>query len=52
VEGLEEFKIGDSVKKVRLGSQLPQLVKEDLVMYFPGAMKICQGLIPRSLSIS
>jgi hypothetical protein len=33
VEGLEEFKIGDSGKKVRIGSQLPQLVKEDLVAF-------------------
>jgi hypothetical protein len=59
VEGLEEFEIGDLRKKVRIGLQLPQLVKEDLVaflrrimMYSPGAIKICQGLIPRSLSIS
>jgi hypothetical protein len=31
VEGLEEFEIGDPGKKVRIGSQLPQLQKEDLV---------------------
>jgi hypothetical protein len=31
VEGLEEFEIGNPGKKVRIGSQLPQLVKEDLV---------------------
>jgi hypothetical protein len=33
VEGLEEFEIGDPGKKVRIGSQLPQLVKEDLVAF-------------------
>jgi hypothetical protein len=33
VGGLEEFKIGDLGKKVRIGSQLPQLVKEDLVAF-------------------
>jgi hypothetical protein len=32
-EGLEEFKIGDSGKKIHIGSQLPQLVKEDLVAF-------------------
>jgi hypothetical protein len=33
VEGLKEFEIGDPGKKVRIGSQLPQLVKEDLVAF-------------------
>jgi hypothetical protein len=33
VEDLEEFEIGDPRKKVRIGSQLPQLVKEDLVAF-------------------
>jgi hypothetical protein len=33
VEGLEEFEIGDPGKRVRIGSQLPQLVKEDLVAF-------------------
>jgi len=33
VEGLEEFEIGDPGKKVRIGSQLLQLVKEDLVTF-------------------
>jgi hypothetical protein len=33
VEDLEEFKIGDPGKKVRIGSQLPQLVKEDMVVF-------------------
>jgi hypothetical protein len=33
VEGLEDFEIGDSEKIVRIGSQLSQLVKEDLVAF-------------------
>jgi len=33
VEGLEEFEIGDPRKKVCIGSQLPQLVKDDLVAF-------------------
>jgi hypothetical protein len=33
VEGLEEFEMGDLGKKVRIGSQLPQLVMEDLVAF-------------------
>jgi hypothetical protein len=33
VEGLEEFETGDPGKKVSIGSQLPQLVKEDLVAF-------------------
>jgi hypothetical protein len=33
VEGLEEFEIDDPGKKVRIGLQLPQLVKEDLVVF-------------------
>jgi hypothetical protein len=33
VEGLEELEIGDSGKKVYIGSQLPHLVKEDLVAF-------------------
>jgi len=33
VEALEEFKIGDSGKKVHIGSQLPQPMKEDLVAF-------------------
>jgi len=33
VEGLEEFEIGDPGKRVCIGSQLPQLVKEDLVAF-------------------
>ncbi|XP_062151978.1 uncharacterized protein LOC133860372 [Alnus glutinosa] len=33
VEGLEEFEIGDLGKKVCIGSQLPQLMKEDLVAF-------------------
>jgi hypothetical protein len=34
VEGLEEFKIGGPKKKVPIGSQLSQPVKEDLVEFF------------------
>jgi hypothetical protein len=33
MEGLEEFEIADPGKKVRIGSQLLQLVKEDLVTF-------------------
>jgi hypothetical protein len=33
VEALEEFEIGDSGKKVYIGSQLPQPMKEDLVAF-------------------
>jgi hypothetical protein len=33
VEDLEELEIGDSEKKIHIGSQLPQLVKEDLVAF-------------------
>jgi hypothetical protein len=33
MEGLEKFEIGDPRKKVRIDSQLPQLVKEDLVAF-------------------
>jgi hypothetical protein len=33
VEALEEFEIGDSGKKVYIGSQLPQSMKEDLVAF-------------------
>jgi hypothetical protein len=33
VEALEEFEIGDSGKKVHIGSQLPQPMKEDLVAF-------------------
>jgi hypothetical protein len=33
VEDLKEFEIGDSRKKVHIGSQLPQLMKEDLVAF-------------------
>jgi hypothetical protein len=33
VEGLEEFEIGDPMKKIRISSQLPQLMKEDLVAF-------------------
>jgi hypothetical protein len=33
VEGLEDFEMGDPGKKVRIVSQLPQLVKEDLVAF-------------------
>jgi hypothetical protein len=33
VEDLEEFEMGDPGKKVHVGSQLPQLVKEGLVAF-------------------
>jgi hypothetical protein len=33
MEGLEEFEIGNPMKKVRIGTQLPQLMKEDLVAF-------------------
>jgi hypothetical protein len=33
VEALEEYEIGDSGKKVYIGSQLPQPMKEDLVAF-------------------
>jgi hypothetical protein len=33
MEALEEFEIGDSGKKVHIGSQLPQPMKEDLVAF-------------------
>jgi hypothetical protein len=33
VKDLEEFEMGDPGKKIHVGSQLPQLVKEDLVAF-------------------
>jgi hypothetical protein len=33
VEDLEEFEVGDAKKRVRIGSQLPQHMKEDLVAF-------------------
>jgi hypothetical protein len=33
VEDLEEFEVGDPVNKVRVGSQLPQEIKEKLVAF-------------------
>jgi hypothetical protein len=33
VEELEEFEMGDPEKRVRIGSQLPHRVKEDLVAF-------------------
>jgi hypothetical protein len=59
VEGLEEFEIRDPGKKVRIGSQLSQPVKEDLVAFFRHNIDVfawshedCRGLTPRSLSIN
>lgn len=34
VEDLEEFEVGASGKKIRVGSQLPQRMKEELVAFF------------------
>jgi hypothetical protein len=33
VEDLEEFEIGEPEKRIRVSSQLPQRVKEDLVAF-------------------
>jgi hypothetical protein len=33
VENLEEFEVGDPEKRVRVGSQLPQPMKEELVAF-------------------
>jgi hypothetical protein len=52
VEELEEFELGDSKKKIRLGSQLSPEMKEALVAFlrrnkdvFAGATARCQGYL-------
>jgi hypothetical protein len=52
VEELEDFELGDSKKKIRVGSQLSPEMKEALVAFlrqnedvFYGATMICQGYL-------
>jgi hypothetical protein len=53
VEELEDFELGDSKKKIRVGSQLSPEIKEALVaflrrnkdVFLHGATRICQGYL-------
>jgi hypothetical protein len=51
VEDLEEIEIGDSGKKVHIGSQLPQLMKEDLVAFLRRNSDLFASVIVHKLNV-